>query len=487
MTELTHKDKVKTLLKLEELRRIKEDRERARALENYRPHPKQSLFHENCDKFYCMFVGGNQSGKTTAGLCDDIADALGYEPWSGKKRHRDPPLNIVIGAPDYPNFVGNVIIPKLMQYLPKDAIEHIEKIQGKYINKILLKNGSVFSFMTYEQDPIKWEGSTNDIVHFDEPPPREHYIAALRGLIARRGRMKFTFTAIAQGWIKDELIDQADPKDIFTTHVRIFDNPYLTDEFRKLYLNQLDPDELRARAEGDFMHLGGQIYKSFDKSKQVIPESDFDPTQYPCGLVMDPHDRKPFMLAWFAVMPEGEIVFFKEWPDWDLFHKIKSHENTVQDYIDLIKQTEDELGIADNMVWRFMDPNSGKARNAAIQKGANTGDGSFSDLFALQELYFDTDVVDNLAYGHKMVKDYLRENKLFFTSNLVSLPNAMVNYRWDEFKMSAKGIKEVPEEKYKDPADCVRYAVVKEPSFVDFSAPVVSNSGRARDPLISGG
>lgn len=482
LDHLTHQQKAKLLQKLDDMKQVKADRIRERALENYKPHAKQKLFHENWDKTFCMFLGGNQTGKTTGGLADDLADVLGYEPWSGKKR-KDPPISIKILGEDYPNHVSDVLIPKLMELCPKDIIAKIEKIQGKHISKIYFKNGSVMKFMVYEQDPSKFAGSTDDVVHFDEPPPREIYIEVLRGILAKGGRMKFTMTAIKEAWIKEEIIDKFGPDRVFTVKVHMDDNPYLSDELKEVWIAAMDPEERKARIDGDFLHLGGSIYKGYKPEEHVIPRDSIDPTQLPCGIVVDPHDRKPFYLAWFCVTSQDQVVFFREWPDWDLFHKIKSHENTLADYIRLIHDTEEDEGIADRMTWRYIDPNSGNKRNAVLTEGE-----SFVDLFAMGDendplkypgLYFDYEIKDNIAYGHKIVKEALKTNSVFFTDNLKAMPYAMQNYAWSDFKKSAQGIKQVPQEKYKDPCDGVRYVLVKDPRFVDTSAEIVFNYNRS--------
>lgn len=470
---MSHEQKAKLLQKLEDLKQIKEERKRERAIESYEPHEKQQLFHDNWQKTFCMFLGGNQTGKTTGGLADDIADALGYEPWSGRKR-KDPPLSIKIVGEDYPNHISDVITPKLMELCPKDIIAKVEKIQGKHISKIYFKNGSVMKFMVHEQDSSKFEGSTDDVIHWDEPPPREHYIAALRGILAKGGRMKFTMTAIKEPWIKEEIIDNFGPDRVFYVKVHMNDNPHLSEDLKDVWIKAMDPEERKARIEGDFLHLGGNIYKGYDFNHHVIPRDSIDPTGLPCGMVIDPHDRKPFFMAWFCVTPEDQVVFFREWPDWELFHKIKSHENTIQDYIELIKEIEEEEEITSQMYYRFIDPNSGNKRNAVLTEGE-----SFVDILAMGGLYFDYEIKDNIAYGHKMVKEALKTNGLFFTDNLKAMPYAMQNYAWDDFKKSAQGIKQVPQEKYKDPCDAVRYVVVKEPRFVDMSAQIVFNYERS--------
>src|SRR5207244_2278398 len=50
----------------------------ANPLLRYEPHPKQKLFHAT-SVYTKVFYGGNRSGKTTAGIVDDIIQAIDRE------------------------------------------------------------------------------------------------------------------------------------------------------------------------------------------------------------------------------------------------------------------------------------------------------------------------------------------------------------------------------------------------------------------------
>src|SRR5438309_1374599 len=48
---------------------------KANPLIRYEPHPKQVVFHESHEPLKC-FLGGNRSGKTTAGILDDLIQCV---------------------------------------------------------------------------------------------------------------------------------------------------------------------------------------------------------------------------------------------------------------------------------------------------------------------------------------------------------------------------------------------------------------------------
>ena len=162
----------------------------------YKPNPKLKPFHDSSSTIRAIF-GGNRSGKTTCGGMEFLFHITGqYPDWYPKELRYHNPIKGRIGAKDFQKGVGEVIIPFLEEWLDMTLIKRkIRNPMGVPI-KWILKNGSVFDILTYEQSVDSYEGWKGHIAWFDEPPPRDKYIATLRGLVDYRGRSWLTLTPL---------------------------------------------------------------------------------------------------------------------------------------------------------------------------------------------------------------------------------------------------------------------------------------------------
>jgi len=147
---------------------------------------------------------------------------------------------------------------------------------------------------------------------FDEPPPRDKYIATLRGLVDFRGRNWLTLTPLTQPWIYDEVYTKSDGKHIHCVTVDMRDNlANLPEDAIEEFERNLTEEEKEARIHGKFMHLSGLVYKEFDAAKHVIepPYIKDHWTRYFC---IDPHDRTPTACLWFAVDENDNHYIYDE-------------------------------------------------------------------------------------------------------------------------------------------------------------------------------
>lgn len=189
----------------------------------------------------------------------------------------------------------------------------------------------------------------------------------------------------------------------------------------------------------------------------------------PKGLLCDPHDRRPFALAWFFVNPQHHLVFTNEWPN-EPFVRIKTCSKGVKDYVELIRGIEkgdNQLGLPlENVVWRIMDPSFGKTKSAVSGR-------TLQQDFAMEGMWFDCTVDNTIEAGHLAVKERLRDPpQLFCTPHCQNIIDAMLHYRHAEFKrQEAFRVNEKPSEDYKDFADLVRYAVMFNPTYFTTDIP----------------
>ena len=276
----------------------------------YEPNPKLGVFHKAVNPIRAIF-GGNRSGKTTAGGMEFLFHVTGaYPEWYPKEMRYAYPIKGRIVATDYQKGVGEVIIPFLEEWLDMSLIARKIRNPLGIPVKWILKNGSVFDILTYEQSVEAFEGWKGHIAWFDEPPPRDKYIATLRGLVDYKGRAWLTLTPLNQPWIYDEIYAKNDKRiKVVTTDMR--DNPHLTEEAIKDFEANLTEEEKEARMHGRFMHLTGLVYKEFNPMIHVC-----EPIQVKASwtryMAIDPHERMPTAVMWFAVDNNNNHYIYDE-------------------------------------------------------------------------------------------------------------------------------------------------------------------------------
>ena len=319
---LQHKRK---LLKL--LMAYKEASNR-RPIENYKPHPKQEVFHRQASPIR-MLAGANRSGKSTAGLAEDVWFATGTHP------HQDitVPNKGWICGPDFNNWASSTMIPKWIEMVPKDMIAEKHKNERGIETKWRLKNGSIVEFRSYDQDPSSFESSDIDWVHFDEPPPRPIFEAAYRGLTDRGGKVWFTMTPIAEPWLfRNMWLPGLRPNPLYwSASMTIWDNPYLSRENIARFEEIVSEDYKRARLYGEFLELRGRVFKTFNRTIHLV-HGFWPKPGWSVYMGVDPHvyGRKNQAALWMTITPDGDGVFYDEiWEDLtipDLRDKIITHD-----------------------------------------------------------------------------------------------------------------------------------------------------------------
>jgi len=234
-----------------------------------------------------------------------------YPKWYPVENRFSGAIKGRIIAKDFQKGVGEVIIPFLDEWLDESLVAK------KYRNPIgvpvkwTLKNGSVFDILSHEQNTEQYEGWKGHIAWFDEPPPREKYIATLRGLVDWRGRNWLTLTPLTQPWIYDEIYTNPDHKRIHCVTVNMRDNPHLDELAIQEFEASLTEEEKEARIHGRFLHLSGLVYKEFNPNHHIVDDFEIPPlwTRY---MAIDPHERTPTAVMWFAVDPKGNHWIYDE-------------------------------------------------------------------------------------------------------------------------------------------------------------------------------
>lgn len=434
-------------------------------------HYKQMAFHCS-DKRIRLLSGGNRSGKTEGGVAEDVMHMTGIYPswWPEALRYKHPTRGRII-VTDYKAGAA-VFEEKLWKWLPRNLVMDISRTQAKTIGSLKVKHvsGGISSveILTHEQDDMVFEGWSGHWAHFDEPPPREKYIATRRGLIDLKGKCWMTLTPINQPWIYDEIISSDNP-DVFFTIVDTRDNPFQSEEEIASFERSLSDDEKEQRLHGNSVRMVGLVYKQFDQAVHVIPASriPIDP-RWPTYFVTDPHDRKPHFGIWAKVDPFGKIYVIGE-------IKFKGTFAEYSKEVLMREVMEDEWHIRPMDVIRILDPNKGNTPSAVSGL-------TLVNEFSNHGLFFNATVNDDITTGHLAVAGRLSYRKdlplsstncpklYFFKENTLECVRYMMRYTWSEWKGSGKderSKKETPTEKFKDFPDCVRYLVMSGPSYFE--------------------
>lgn len=470
---------------------ILEERRKKFPLYYFEPNPKLEGFFESRAPIL-MLTGANRCGKSehlSAHLC---ANAIGYKPWVLRQMGIPEPENpwmrpdncppealcydgaqirlpipnrgFVITGLNFRLGIGETLYPKIQSYLKPWITEEIVAHKG-IPGELTLKNGSKIVFGSALQQGLAFEGTAFHHYAVDEPIERRVYTGLRRGAVDHFARIVFAYTPIGPnaGWMFRDLYTRADGKRIDNYNLTIFDNPYLSPEAVEEWSNDpaISQIEREARIYGKFTSLADRIWPEYNEDVHVVP--DFrPPSHWDCGCVIDPHQIKPWAIAWFAVAPSGEIYFYQEYPTSD-YDKLRRDSRSIQDWALTILRLEEGRP----MRWRFIDPNFGPRQD--VLRGRYVP--SVKDDLSRYGIHCYSEIVDDLFYGEGRVRallNYDREReatalnrpKLFFTESCRNLRLAMQFY-------SPETSKEFPDPKkreqtWKDFADCVRYVAVSE-------------------------
>jgi len=331
------------------------------------PHKKQDAFHRF--KYQIRIAsGGNRSGKSTAGINEDVAHALGYRPWidptdaDHKVNVRVPNKGLICGE-SFQEQVKKVILPKLLGdpekgvpgAIPTNLLADVKRNPQGVITYIRLTNGSEIFLQSYDQDVDLFESADYDWVHFDEPPPRSIWVAVQRGLTDRMAPAWLTMTPLKEPWLYDEVYKREDCKVIYFD---IEDNLNfgLSRKGIDQFSSSLTEDEKEARLRGRYFHLTGLVYKTYGdvhriKRSKLFPQGV--PRHYALWMHIDCHPRKPHHAVYVAIGPDRRKIVCGELKNSDSLNRIEPFCEALKVYEDtVLKRPHDSIE-------RLIDPLSG--------------------------------------------------------------------------------------------------------------------------------
>lgn len=454
---------------------------------------------ERAEYYQVLYIsGGNQSSKTYSSTSEFCADVRGERPWDGTLTHLDrEPGDWLYAGPSFTKHFPTTLSPYFETRMG-DLISWRKTDNNKNTVEYHLVTGDVVHCLSYEQhlragqsqtDPFegaRWKGAL-----FDEPPPRQVYIATLRGLMRwssrGAGRMYIGATAVKDPFLINDVYYKAwnkggPSKRIFAIEFSTADNPSLTERDRAVMAETMTEEEKEMRLHGRPPRLVGRIYKVFDENVHVFDENRWDPlltrktqhhdihervpSDWPVICLCDPHDTRPWVFIWVAVSPQDDYYVVREWPQ-EPYANMRRWDNDFDSYAQLIEDIESELpGGQERVTQRIMDPNFGRTQKA----------GSFQSVqeeMMVRGYYFDVDVQKSLALRHTKVRTQLNYDKSKSLSEMnrpklfVGLNEcrntiwAFMNYIHKQDKDPTKAPPEGVEDAGKDHMDCIGWMCVK--------------------------
>lgn len=362
---------------LGELARMREDN----PLSFYKPHAKQAAYHK-ARTHLKAFLGGNQSGKTTAGLADDLIQAVDREclPAELQEVKRfEPPFRCRVAAPDFTSTMEGAIFEKLRELAPKSQLRggSWDKAYDKQRRRLEFANGSWFDFLTYEQDLDKWGSVTLDRVHFDEEPPgekgRQMYLQARSRVMARRGDICFTMTPeFGMSWMFDEVFERRDEPDVTVVQVATDENTYLAAEAVEEAFSRLSDEEQEYKRKGRFVAFGGLVVNLTDRHFVTTDEMGGEDAllEHVRGLpmvmrIMDPGAAQG-AVSWIGVDKDDVMLVFDE------LYPSGSTENDIDVLVPKILEKDAYYGVEP---YELIDPSS---RNTAVGRDTGIEDALFA-------------------------------------------------------------------------------------------------------------
>lgn len=302
------------------------DCDRSIARVNYPKHVE--FFNAGAAYTERCFLAGNQTGKTSTGLCELYWHCSGLYPewWTGKRFKkpitawlcgdrgeiiRDGMQQDLIGRTEF----GTGIIPKDMFHISKDHEKGTSSMPGvpggigQYFIKHISGGVSKIVTKTYNSGKNAFESAKVDVIMLDEECPMDIYVECQIRTITTNGIVYLTFTP--DSGLTDTVLhflnkplDGENAK--FVVMVGWDDVPHLSDKRKKQLLATIPIHMRDVKTKGKPYLGAGAIYP--------IPEEEFVvrpfqiPEYWPKAFSFDPGWRRTAAL-WGAYDAESDIWY----------------------------------------------------------------------------------------------------------------------------------------------------------------------------------
>ncbi len=285
-------------------------------------YPKHiSFFDAGKDYTERLFCAGNQTGKTTTGLCEAVFHATGDYPswWKGKRFDRAVVIWI---AGDRGEIIRDSIQQDLIGrtefgtgLIRKDSIVDTQAMPGvpggigQYAIKHKSGNVSKIIMKTYQAGKNAFEAAKVDVIMLDEECPMDIYVECQIRTITTGGTVYCTFTpdsGLTETVLHFMSKAKAGEQSKFVVMVGWDDVPHLTSERKKQLLATIPPHLRDVKTKG-VPYLGaGAIYPILE-DEFVVDPIKLQPW-WPRGYSFDPGWNRTAAL-WGALNPETDVLY----------------------------------------------------------------------------------------------------------------------------------------------------------------------------------
>lgn len=285
----------------------------------YVPHPKQLVFHQS-NSAGRWFLGGNRSGKSVAGVVEDL--------WWATKRHPHrtfPDTHMQIRgrvvAPDFLSGCEQILFPIFKRWvLPSDLRNGSwEDSYNKAERTLYFADDSFIEFKSSDQELDKHAGTSRHFIHFDEEPPQIIFDENMARLIdTGLSAWWITMTPVmGMTWMYDTLFEPEEkiPDDILKIiQVEMDENPHIQQAEKDKFMFFMSADSREKREKGNFVSRGGRVFKEYFETTHFTKDKHWKPPKDWLIYTSTDHGfRNPAAHLYHAVSPDGlTIVTFKE-------------------------------------------------------------------------------------------------------------------------------------------------------------------------------
>lgn len=420
------------------------------------PFPQQMGFVSS-PKQVRGVTGGNGSGKTMIGVYETLTRVTKTHPTDTAWNNRKDPMSIMMLVEDtkqakQTGAAQDVLISMLPEFIDhkkdivwdkRGVLDHVNFPDG---GKVFLRSSRV--------GRKSLQGSRIHGIHVDENCVKDaDFFDEMLMRMTPYGAPLIWITATPNldvdkddNFFEEVILERCEDEEKWVdwglTRISLWDNPYIPEETKNFYLQNLTggEDQIRARMEGEHRAVSGLVYGEFSPKIHVIPPMDRQTIKEDAVAifrVIDPHQVKPIAVAFYACFGDGSVIQFDE-----LYHK-----GLVKDVASRMRTVCDGLG---SLIKASIMDYSGNATT-------NTGAGK---SFRQEFLDYGVSVINchkDTSMGIREVRKMLRysdENPPIFkvTSNCIKTIKEFSKYKID---MKTQ----LPKKKTKGDEfmDCIRY------------------------------
>ena len=421
--------------------------------------------------------GGNRAQKSETGAAKCVKFALGIDENLSIIQKILPPVRIRGVGNHLTDHVLGVMVRKLQTLIPHSALLGGSWKTAFNESKMTIKfdNGSVMSFRSSEQDQSKHAGDDLDLIWIDEHVPLKIYLENYARLIDRNGVLYYTKTPDLGSitWERKYLKQNHDSIAYFRFTME--GNPHISQEGieRAKSRFKFDPALYAIKIEGRMVALSGQVIPQYDQHV-LIDDKDAERLLHSTEnirnvFVIDPHMKKDTAMLWGFWTKDKDFIVWK----------IAKKFLTIPDLKKFILAQSAGIKIS---MWIGDEAMGGDGENIYGQPSVLAQLSSGQDAIPIIPTSQGSDKA--FESGVMKLREFMAQDpqtglcKIRIAKSCMALQEELEGYQFlPDTKMDEYTFRERVLKINDDLIDCLRYAVMAEPSSDISSNPVESGIG----------